>query len=175
MKPSFRILAAAALLAVAAALPAAAQGRNVPGATGTDPMGDLGTYKSGVRNAVDAMLASWRQAWDADDVGGLARLYTRDAVLLTSTGEPVRSRDAIRERLASVLPQLGSVQTLRVDFGTSGEMAYVSGQMLYEVASGAGTAPAVRTGTFVVVAERQWDDTWQIQSQTIATGSTDYF
>ena len=172
MKPPVRLLAAA-LLVAATALPAAAQGRNVPGATGTDPMGDLGSYKTTVRNEVDAMLAQWRQAWDSDDVKGLAGMYTRDAVLLTSVGEPVRSRDAIRDRLADVLPKVGTVQTLRVDFGTSGEIAYVSGQVLYEVRADPGAAPAMRTGTFVVVAERQWDDTWQIQSQTIATGSTD--
>jgi uncharacterized protein (TIGR02246 family) len=174
MKPHVRFLAAA-LLAAAAALPAAAQGRNVPGATASDPMGDIGSYKTNVRNQVDAMLAAWRQAWDSDDVRSLAGLYTRDAVLLTSAGEPVRSRGAIQERLAAALPKLGSVQTMRLDFGTSGEIAYVSGQVLYEVPAENGGAAALRTGTFMVVAERQWDDSWQIQSQTISTGSTDFF
>ena len=163
-----RSAALAAALLLSCALSAAAQGRNVPGAVGTDPHGESSAYGTEVSRQVADLVGQWRDAWQNDDAGVVSSLYARDAVLVLGEEGATRSRGQIEQRYRRELPRLGAVQTERVDFGFSGEIAYEVGQFSYAVEQPAPGESPVRTGRYVVIARRVWDGTWQIRSHTLA-------
>ncbi|HET6763781.1 MAG TPA: hypothetical protein VFH27_08910, partial [Longimicrobiaceae bacterium] len=99
--------------------------------------------------------------------GVLATLYARDGVLVPLTGQPLKGQAAILRGLPAVLAKVGPITTARLDFGTSGEMAYDVEQFTYGVEEN-GVAGPVHTGIAVIIFKRHWDGHWVIQSQTLA-------
>jgi uncharacterized protein (TIGR02246 family) len=167
MRSVVRMLAFSLAFAAVAAAPARAQGRNVPGTVQSDASAELSSYKKEVRRAADEIIGQWRDAWGNDDAGVMARLYAPDAVLVPLSGEALHGRREILARLPGVLTRAGPITTTRLDFGTSGDMAYDVEQFTYAVEDG-GRTTAVRTGISVVVLKRHWDGRWEIQSQSLA-------
>jgi uncharacterized protein (TIGR02246 family) len=162
-----RTLAVSAALAAAAVLPLRAQGRNVPGTVQSDPAGDMSSYNKEVRRQADDIIGRWRDAWGNDDAGVMAQLYAPDAVLVPLSSEPLHGRREIRAGLPRVLAKAGPITTTRLDFGTSGDMAFDVEQFTYAVEDG-GRTTAVHTGISVIVFKRHWDGRWEIQSQSLA-------
>lgn len=151
----------------AAAAPARAQGRNVPGAVHSDVSADLSDYKKEVRRSTDDILGQWRDAWGNDDAGVMSTLYAPDAVLVPLSGEALHGRREIRSGLPALLTKAGPITTTRLDFGTSGDMAYDVEQFTYAVEEN-GHTTRVHTGISVMVLKRHWDGRWEIQSQSLA-------
>ncbi|MDB4949699.1 MAG: hypothetical protein JWM27_2348 [Gemmatimonadetes bacterium] len=159
-------LLAAACLALAAT-GAGAQGRNVPGTVHSDVTGELSDYRKEVRQHADEIIGQWRDAWGNRDAGVLAALYARDAVLVPLAGQPLHGQREIRAGLPAVLGRAGPISTTRLDFGTSGDLAYDVEQFTFAVEE-AGRTTAVHTGILVNVLKRRWDGRWEIQSQSLA-------
>jgi uncharacterized protein (TIGR02246 family) len=169
-RSGMRSLARTAVAAVSVLLlanAASAQGRTVPGAQTADSREELSAYNKDVLRHADEIIAQWRDAWGNRDAGVLATLYTRDAVLIPLTGQPLKGQAAIRRGLPSVLSKAGPITTTRLDFGTSGEVAYDVEQFTYGVEEN-GVAGPVHTGIAVIIFKRHWDGHWAIQSQTLA-------
>lgn len=131
-----------------------------------DPHNRPDSYRLRVRQEVLVLLGSWKRAWDADDAGAGAALYTRDGVFVGPRGEQVESRDSLRAALGRMMGAAGALRFSVLDFDTSGEMAYVRGEMVFATDS---TAPAgaAQTGSYVLVARRQREDQWRIRSLTL--------
>ena len=161
-----RPIFAAAALCLLSAAPGAAQTNHVPGSTGTDLRNQRTAYVSRVREALDGLTSEWRQAWDDDAAAELAALYERDALLLVSGGREMKGRELIRDYAAEHLPAVGQVSLTRVDFGTSGDIAYEVGLISYLLADEAGT-PVV--GNYVLLFRRGYDDEWRIRSLVLST------
>jgi uncharacterized protein (TIGR02246 family) len=151
----------------AAAPPARAQGRNVPGTVQSDASADLSSYTKEVRRSADEIIGQWRDAWGNDDAGVMSTLYAPDAVLVALSGEALHGRREIQASLPRLLRTAGPITTTRLDFGTSGELAYDVEQFTYAIEEG-GRTTAVRTGISVIVFKRHWDGRWEIQSQSLA-------
>lgn len=161
-----RPLLAAVLLLPLLAAPAAAQSNHVPGSTGNDLRNQRTAYVSRVRETLDGLTSAWRDAWNRDDAAAMAELYAADALLLVSGGREMRGRDLIRDHAAESLPGVADVSLTRVDFGTSGDMAYEVGLISYLLADEA-EAPVM--GNYVLLFHRGYDDRWRIRSLVLST------
>jgi uncharacterized protein (TIGR02246 family) len=164
MKPSRFLWLAAAALALLAA-PLRAQGLYGLAPEG-DPHNRPDSYRLRVRQEVLGLLGSWKRAWDTDDARAAADLYTRDGVLVGAHGEQVESRDSLRAELGRMMRAAGALRYSVLDFDTSGEMAYVRGEMVFAT-DGAATLGQPQTGSYVLVALRQREDVWRIRSLTL--------
>jgi len=156
------------LAAVAAALlsaPLRAQGLYGLAPEG-DPANRTDAYRLRVRQEVLGLLGSWKRAWDTDNAGAAANLYTRDGVLVGPHGEQVQTRDSLRAAVGRLMHDAGALRYSVLDFDTSGEMAYVRGEMVFATDASA-SAGQPQTGSFVLVAKRQREDVWLIRSLTL--------
>ncbi|HKP75010.1 MAG TPA: nuclear transport factor 2 family protein [Longimicrobiaceae bacterium] len=164
MKLSRSFWLAAAALALLSA-PLRAQGLYGLAPEG-DPHNRPDSYRLRVRQEVLGLLGSWKRAWDTDNAGDAADLYTRDGVLVGPHGEQVQTRDSLRAELGQLMRGAGALRYSVLDFDTSGEMAYVRGEMVFATDA---SAPAAQpqTGSFVLVAKRQREDVWRIRSLTL--------
>jgi uncharacterized protein (TIGR02246 family) len=127
-----------------------------------NPANNRDAYRLRVRQEVTGLLGSWKRAWDRDNAGEAAGLYTRDGVFVTAAGDEVRGRDSLQTHLQSLLGSSGPLQYSIQDFEFSGEMAFMRGQMAY-VGPGGETQPRVME-TFVLIARRGRGDQWLIRS-----------
>jgi uncharacterized protein (TIGR02246 family) len=124
------------------------------------PAAEREAYYARVRMEVNGVLGQWKDAWDADNADGLSKLYAPDASYLPPGAASAQGRDAIRDYLATILPASGSADVRMTDFGTSGDLAYVTARVTHQAGGGAG-APRklVRTDLLVL---RRIRNTWQI-------------
>ena len=140
------------------------------GLYGLAPEGDPGNrrdmYRLRVRQEVLGLLGSWKRAWDTDNAGAAADLYTRDGILVGPHGEQVQTRDSLRAELGRMMHGAGALRYSVLDFDTSGEMAYVRGEMVFATDAPDSTGQP-QTGSFVLVARRQREDVWLIRSLTM--------
>lgn len=111
-----------------------------------------------VKQEVTTMIGSYKRAWDRHNAQAAAALYTRDGRMLME-GQEAQSRPQIQQRLEEVLPNTGQLHYSIMDFDTSGDMAFVSGQMSYAAGDQAG--PSME---YVLVAKRSRGDEWFIRS-----------
>ena len=123
-----------------------------------NPANAPNAYALRVKQEVTGLIGSYKREWDRDNAEAAAALYTRDGRIVIE-GEDAQSRDLVRQRLAQLLPGAGPLNFSVMDFDTSGEMAFVSGQMSY----GQGDQPATSM-EYVLVARRGRNDQWLIRS-----------
>lgn len=94
---------------------------------------------------VERVLRDYEKAWAANDLAGLAKLFTSDGMALPSGQMPAQGDDSIRKAYAK---GAGSPLSLRAfGYGTSGDLAYVLGGF-----SGAADKPEF--GKYVLVLRR---------------------
>ena len=130
-----------------------------------DPANRRDTYRLRVRQEVLGLLGSWKRAWDTDNARAAADLYTRDGVLVGPHGEQVAG-DSLQAEIGRLMGGAGALRYSVLDFDTSGEMAYVRGEMVFATDSAA-VSSQPQTGSFVLVARRQREDVWLIRSLTL--------
>jgi ketosteroid isomerase-like protein len=115
-------------------------------------------YTLRVKQEVTALIGSYKRAWDRDNAEDAAALYTRDGRIVIE-GQDAQTRALVQQRLAELLPGAGPLNFSVMDFDTSGEMAFVSGQMSYGSAGQPGAS-----AEYVLVARRGRNDAWLIRS-----------
>ncbi len=156
-----------ALVVAASLLPAEAdaQMRRHPGAPGSDGYSAAAAraeFYADVLEHTNEVLSKWRQAWAEDDLDAVLELYTEDALFIFTNDAPVQGREAIREKLVTLLEQTGEVQAAFTDFDASGRMGLISGLLTFQMRD----ARRSRTvgGLHMTVLIRQGRD-WRIRSQ----------
>lgn len=157
----------ATLVLTASLLPvgADAQMRRHPGAPGGDGYSAAAAraeFYADVLEHTNEVLSKWRQAWADDDLDAVLELYTEDALFIFTNDAPVQGREAIREKLVTLLETTGEVQAAFTDFDASGRMGLISGLLTFQMQD----ARRSRTvgGLHMTVLIRQGRD-WKIRSQ----------
>jgi len=149
---------ALAALAVALAAPAARAQTLFGLIPNENPANSPSAYALRVKQEVTNLIGSYKRAWDRHNPEAAAALYTRDGRLVAD-GQEAQSRAGIQQRLAQLLPAAGQLHFSVMDFDTSGEMAFVSGQMSWA----AGDEPG-QSLDYVLVARRGRGDEWLIRT-----------
>ncbi len=135
-----------------------------PGSDGFSAASNRAEYYADVMLHTNALLGEWRGAWAADDLEKLLELYTEDANFIFNQDDPVRGRDAIREKLTSLLEESGEVQASFTDFDASGRMGVITGLLTFQIRNG--RVSRTLTGIHMTVLIRRGRD-WGIRSQLI--------
>lgn len=120
-------------------------------------------YLSIVSNAVGESARGWARALNAGDVKGAARFLDADAHLLTSTGTALRGRKAFEEAYAKLRGRIQNVSVESVDVTYSGQLAFLSGRLKYEVLAAKGGS--YQRETTVGMAFRETAGGWRLVAQ----------
>ena len=134
----------------------------VPGSDGMSAAANRAEYYADVLMHTNEILSRWREAWAADALDDLLELYTEDATFIFTDDAVVRGREAIREKLASLLQETGEVQAAYSDFDASGRMGFISGMMHFQMQDARSTRTV--TGIHLTVLIRRGRD-WRIRTQ----------
>mgnify|MGYP002780353986 CR=1 FL=1 len=126
--------------------------------------------RAAIMTEVQRLLASWQQAWVRGDPRAVARLYTKDALLLLPQ-QPMAAQGtaAIERALAESLGKGSGVQFGLADAETGDPLLYVAGRFEYalpmvaEPGGGVLEEPEVVGGTYLAVLERQGRN-WRIRA-----------
>ncbi|MDE2781331.1 MAG: nuclear transport factor 2 family protein [Gemmatimonadota bacterium] len=167
IRSTLAVGAVACALLASADVGNAQRARRFPGAPGSDGMSaaaNRAEYYADVMLHTNALLGKWRGAWAADDIETLLELYTEDATFIFNQDDPVRGREAIHEKLESLLQRSGEVQASFTDFDASGRMGLITGLLTFQLGDQRGSR--VLTGIHMTVLIRNGRD-WGIRSQLI--------
>ena len=108
--------------------------------------------------AIEEVSASFAAAANADDWGGVAALYTEDAVLMPPNGPAVQGRADI-EAFVAAFPPMSGLTLNEVLIDGRGDLAFVRGtySMMMEMEG----MPAVpETGKYIEIRRKQEDGSW---------------
>lgn len=108
---------------------------------------------------VEQAQAQWIQLAEAGDAAGVAQLYDADAVMLVGDGEPMVGRQAIQAGLSFEGLTGMEINTQYTELGIELVSTWGTYAQTYQTPEG---AEQTVSGTFLAVARRQADDTWQI-------------
>lgn len=165
------LLPAAALAAMVVLSPSAALAQRqlgIPGGDGFSAALNRAEFMADVMHHTDELLKKWRAAWAADDADELLDLYTEDAVIIFEQDEPVRGREAIQAKLATLLEESGEIQLSIGDFDASGRMGMISGLLTIQMQHQTGSR--TMTGIHMTILTRK-GRRWQIRTQVIRLGT----
>jgi uncharacterized protein (TIGR02246 family) len=123
-------------------------------------------YRSEVRNRLNQLVIRLAEAWDSPDPKEAASLYAPKGVIVLGPDRTIEGRDAIRLAFGSTLRHMRGVVLTIDDYDLSGELAFVRGSMIYELAHDRAT-PSQETVAYTMVLRRQRSDDWLIQSQMV--------
>lgn len=140
----------------------------VPGGDGFSAAANRAEFYADVMHHANELMTAWRRAWAEDDIDALLELYTEDATFISAAEPPVRGREAIRERLDSLLITSGEVQASLSDFDASGRMGLLSGLLTFEMRDERRTYAT--SGFHMTVLIRRGRD-WRIRSQLFRVDS----
>lgn len=127
------------------------------------PEAERQAYFAHVRTEINELLIRWKRAWESDDANAIANLYGVAANLYPAGAPPVQLRRAIREHYASLLPSVADVNLQMIDFGTSGDLAYVTARVTYFVRTESQQVrPQVRIDMLVL--RRRSYSNWEIEN-----------
>jgi uncharacterized protein (TIGR02246 family) len=129
------------------------------------PAAERAMYYAKVRTDVNKMLGQWRDAWQRDDAKAIGAFYMEDASYLPP-GEAVHTRRAIVEYYKGFLSTVAGVEMQMLDFGTSGEMAFVTGRLVYFDPSASGGGRQVARTELMVLRRDSWGK-WLIQTHMV--------
>lgn len=108
---------------------------------------------------VEQAQAQWIQLAEAGDAAGLAQLYAPDAVMLVGDAEPLVGRQAIQAGLSFEGLTNMEINTQYTELGIELVSTWGTYDQTFRTPEG---AEQTVSGTFLAVARRQADDTWQI-------------
>jgi uncharacterized protein (TIGR02246 family) len=141
--------------------PALAQGNPLDLGRG-GPSKEREIYYGQVRKQVNDLLIRWQHAWESNDAAALATLYADGASYYPPASGPVPTRNSIRDHFANFLGTVGDARVQMMDFGTSGDLAYATGRISYQIQTATGENRQLsRTDLFVL--RRRSNDHWLIQ------------
>jgi uncharacterized protein (TIGR02246 family) len=129
------------------------------------PAAERAMYYAKVRTEINDMLVKWRDAWQRDDAKTLAGLYTEDASYLPP-GEAVHTRRAIAEYYKAFLSNVAGVEMQMLDFGTSGELAFMTSRVVYFDPAASGGGRQVARTELMVLRRDSWGK-WLIQTHMV--------
>jgi ketosteroid isomerase-like protein len=152
----------AVLFCVAAAPELRAQG-NPRDFERAGPAAERQMYYAQIRKEVHETLLRWRSALEADDAKKVAAFYSDDASVFPAGASVVQTRDSIRSHFAGFVSGVGSIEFQMMDFGTSGDLAYVTIKLTY-VWQPQGSVPRPVTRTDMIILQRRFNSSWVIQS-----------
>ena len=125
----------------------------------------VGGDSATVRQAIDANLARFADAFKRGDVAALATLYADDAVLLNPSLAPWEGLDAIKQGFTGFFSALTATEASFTthDIVISGGTAIERGRYAMRLRPKSGTgADIVDSGNYLTVWERQPDGAWKI-------------
>lgn len=108
-------------------------------------------------------LRLWAGALNAGDHVRAARIADADVHVQLANGRTLRGRPALAAEYAKLKGRIQRVEVERVDVVQSGELAFVSGRLKYEVLAAAGGSFARET--LVGMAFHEGRDGWRLMSQ----------
>ncbi len=116
-----------------------------------------------VRSAIDAGNALWIEAFRNSDAELLASAFDENGAILSSSGDRVDGREAIRERMGVAMDRVGPAETTieTLNVWVEGDVAYETGMYSYTFRPGTDDE-RVAAGRYVVVWKRQADGSWKI-------------
>ncbi len=123
------------------------------------------TYHAQVNDAIKKVVTSWEAACKNRDAAAVAALYMRDARILTGTGSVVTGAQAIQEYFGRSLSRLGGLKLGYYEVNASGEVAYLTGYMTYDVSYPSGGSYPVSVPYGMALAEQR-DGSWMIRVQS---------
>lgn len=148
-----------AALALSPPPEAAAQIR--PGIERNDYWGAVrARYRNEVLQSVGVVMDAWLEAWNNDDVDGIAELLSEEAVVIVG-GARRSDTDAIRSAFSETLVAAGAIETSLMDFDVRGEMAFATTAFDYVMQGGNGTSEV--SGHLIWIMVRH-DERWLIRS-----------
>ncbi len=108
--------------------------------------------------AIEEVSASFAAAANANDWGGVAALYTEDAVLMPPNGPAVEGQAAI-EAFFAAYPPFSGFTLNPVEIDGRGDLAFVRGtySLTLEIE---GMEPTPDTGKYIEIRRRQPDGSW---------------
>jgi ketosteroid isomerase-like protein len=128
------------------------------------PVMERAMYFAQVRREVHEMLLAWQDAWSRDDAKKITTFYTDDANVFPVAGPQMQTHGEVAGYYAKFLATVGAPHLQMVDFGISGEIAYVTARISYFVNDEGGKLRPV-TRTDMLIMRRRFSGGWQIQSQ----------
>jgi uncharacterized protein (TIGR02246 family) len=128
------------------------------------PVKERAMYFAQVRTEVHESLLAWQDAWARDDAKKIAGFYTEDTNVFPLSGLQLQARSELVDYFSSFLSTVGAPRLQMVDFGISGELAYVTARISYFVNEAGGTLRPV-TRTDMMVLRRRNAGGWLIQAQ----------
>lgn len=153
------VRAIVALLVVVSAVPPSLRAQLAP----PPPRDTRGEYLSIVSGRVGETLRHVAAAFNTGDLARAASFYQPEVFVQLHTGGTFRGRDALHALFTKVQPRVRNLRFEKLDVVNSGEMAFMSGVMTYEVlpASGGDYERSVPVG----MAFRETREGWRISSQ----------
>jgi uncharacterized protein (TIGR02246 family) len=125
------------------------------------PSAERQAYYALVRTELNGLLMQWQRAWQRDDAPELASFYAEDGNYLPPGNPAIQTRSAIRDYFAKHLRVVGDARMQIVDFGTSGDLAYLTVRATYQLPNATvGGLDAVRTE--MIVLRRRPNGSWII-------------
>jgi len=125
-----------------------------------------------VRSKIEETNAEFGAAISRGDTAATAALYTDDAVVLPPNAETVRGRQAIKGLFDGMIQQIGipqlTLRTIQVD--EIGDTANEVGEYTLKFQP-AGGEPVTDIGKYVVIWQRQSDDSWKLHIDIWNTNS----
>ena len=121
-------------------------------------------YFAQVRQQVHDALLAWQDAWARDDAKKIAEFYTEDTNVFPLGAPQLQATGELVNYFTGFLSTVGAPQLQMVDFGMSGELAYVTVRIVYFVSEAGGALRPV-TRTDMLIMRRHSFKGWRIQSQ----------
>jgi ketosteroid isomerase-like protein len=124
----------------------------------------MSQYRTDMLREATITLNAWRDAWAADDVRALVRLYDRKA-MVQFPGDAMNQQGlaAVETALKARLPAAGRMELGLMDAEVSGDLMYIFQTYMLQPADGDTTAePVTGTSTLVLRHDRGG---WKIRAQ----------
>ena len=125
-------------------------------------------YRALMLGRVTEVLEDWQNAWDSDDVDGLAEVYSESAFLLMPDGKR-SGRSAIRAYFNELLPTVGPISFAMTDFEAGSPLNLVLSSFLFTASRE--TRQDVEVEGYCVTVLMEEDGAWKIRSQVFLTPS----
>ena len=126
------------------------------------PAAERQAYYAQVRSELNEVLVRWQRAWENDDAAAVAAIYEEEASYFPPIASAVEMRGPIRDYFKRFLGRAGHVHVQMLDFGMSGDLAYLTSRVTYEILGEASPRSAVSTD--VLVLRRTGNGVWRIQT-----------
>ena len=161
---SVRAAGVARLLILATLVPVRAEGQaGVPGGARGDDY--YLQYQMMVNAGVTKLMEDWENACNNRNPAQLASLYLKDAMIVSGSGSIVTGPADIREYFEKNLPRLTGLRLGIHELVASGDLAFLTGYLTYDVAYPSGGSWPGRV-PYSMALMQQRDGSWKIRAQS---------